>query len=268
MATVRHLGLFPFCVSKFPPTTNVNGNILVRDVGRLTEYPFQLPINICTRMWWVVKHWKVSFNYYQYRDLGDGDYTLIDQSFSLSTKDLLDNQNNPDYVRGILGFNGNEKNLVCVTSGTEYETATRSNIWEVVLEREFKVGNATGTNQFETIVEFYTNWDTQQNGFPPPFVKSRNEDEPMFWVAFSFGFRGWTSWVETSGGQAGSGVVSLFGIEKTLELSGPELVNPVTSESINNLRIEAEEYWPYDPDDGLGPIYDKDTGAQLRAFPA
>lgn len=27
------------------------------------------------------------------------------------------------------------------------------------------------------------------------------------------------------------------------------------------------EYWPYDPGDGLGPIYDSATGAQLRAFP-
>ena len=31
--------------------------------------------------------------------------------------------------------------------------------------------------------------------------------------------------------------------------------------------VEAIEYWPYDPEDGLGPIYDKDTGAQLRPFP-
>ena len=33
------------------------------------------------------------------------------------------------------------------------------------------------------------------------------------------------------------------------------------------LEIEADSYWEYDPGDGGGPIYDKDTGAQLRAFP-
>ena len=32
--------------------------------------------------------------------------------------------------------------------------------------------------------------------------------------------------------------------------------------------ISAEEYWPYDPGDGGGPIYDSATGAQLRPFPA
>jgi hypothetical protein len=34
-----------------------------------------------------------------------------------------------------------------------------------------------------------------------------------------------------------------------------------------NSSLEAIEYWPYDPGDGFGPIYDKDTGAQLRPFP-
>lgn len=33
------------------------------------------------------------------------------------------------------------------------------------------------------------------------------------------------------------------------------------------LRMQPAEYWPYDPGDGEGPIYDKDTGRQLRAFP-
>jgi hypothetical protein len=29
-----------------------------------------------------------------------------------------------------------------------------------------------------------------------------------------------------------------------------------------------EKWWPYDPGDGLGPIYDSTTGEQLREFPA
>ena len=33
------------------------------------------------------------------------------------------------------------------------------------------------------------------------------------------------------------------------------------------LVISAVEYWPYDPEDGEGPIYDSATGAQLRSFP-
>jgi hypothetical protein len=33
------------------------------------------------------------------------------------------------------------------------------------------------------------------------------------------------------------------------------------------VNIDAIEYWPYDPEDGGGPIYDSATGAQLRDFP-
>ncbi|NBW13477.1 MAG: hypothetical protein EBR82_36275 [Caulobacteraceae bacterium] len=35
-----------------------------------------------------------------------------------------------------------------------------------------------------------------------------------------------------------------------------------------NCTLEAVEYWRYDPGDGLGPIYDSQTGKQLRTFPA
>jgi len=41
----------------------------------------------------------------------------------------------------------------------------------------------------------------------------------------------------------------------------------VVSFTIDNLLIEPIEFWEYDPSDGGGPIYDKDTGKQLRAFP-
>ena len=34
------------------------------------------------------------------------------------------------------------------------------------------------------------------------------------------------------------------------------------------LVISAVEYWPYDPNDGGGPIYDSATGEQLRGFPS
>jgi hypothetical protein len=39
---------------------------------------------------------------------------------------------------------------------------------------------------------------------------------------------------------------------------------PITSGSIT---VTPSEYWPYDPGDGGGPIYDSVTGAQLRGFP-
>jgi hypothetical protein len=35
-----------------------------------------------------------------------------------------------------------------------------------------------------------------------------------------------------------------------------------------DINITATEYWPFDPGDGLGPIYDSVTGEQLREFPS
>ncbi|MGA1235079.1 MAG: hypothetical protein ACO3VR_14265 [Lutimaribacter sp.] len=43
---------------------------------------------------------------------------------------------------------------------------------------------------------------------------------------------------------------------------------PQTNTSFAAGTVSVEEYWPYDPGDGLGPIYDSATGAQLRAFPS
>ena len=34
--------------------------------------------------------------------------------------------------------------------------------------------------------------------------------------------------------------------------------------TISDVIIEASEYFEYNPDDGLGPIYDKNTGEKLR----
>jgi hypothetical protein len=41
-----------------------------------------------------------------------------------------------------------------------------------------------------------------------------------------------------------------------------------SSSITGTFEITPFEYWPYDPNDGLGPIYDSTTGEQLRAFPA
>jgi hypothetical protein len=36
---------------------------------------------------------------------------------------------------------------------------------------------------------------------------------------------------------------------------------------VADLTIKAAEFWPYDPGDGGGPIYDTNTGAQIRPMP-
>jgi hypothetical protein len=275
MATVRHLGLFPFCVSPYPPNSNINsGGTAIRETGPFTEYPFKMPISLCTRMWWTVKHWRVSFDYYQYRDLSipndEGDYTLIDQSVSETTNSNTNlDDGGSDYIRaiesGFFGGTRSEKELVCVTDGSNYEEAARYISWDVELSREFQIEGNTGTSTIEAGLSFFTNWDSQQQGFSAPFAQSETQGEAKFWVAMTFGFRGWGS-DNDQGGETGSGTFKILGSEFSFPISRNSPPSG-TTESISNLVIEPSEFWEYDPGDGLGPIYDKTTGAQLRAFP-
>lgn len=46
-----------------------------------------------------------------------------------------------------------------------------------------------------------------------------------------------------------------------------DLAGQLYSEPAGFVSMSPQEYWPYDPEDGAGPIYDSGTGAQLREFP-
>lgn len=72
--------------------------------------------------------------------------------------------------------------------------------------------------------------------------------------------------VSTSGGE-GVGPVGSFSVSMNeLTFVVPLYANEDVTEF--NSSITATEYWPYDPGDGMGPIYDTSTGQQLRPFPA
>lgn len=270
MASVRHLGLFPFCVGKYPPRPDYTEE-LPNQVGDLTEYPFQLPVRLCTRMWWTVKHWRVSFDYYQFRDLSEeynpGDYTLIDQSITATTSTGL-LSTDFDYVRRIQNQNqdASERELICATLGGDWEASSRRSIWNINLRREFLVDEQSGTSNVTAQLDFYTNWDLQDFGFAPPFCFDADEtNRTTLWTALSFEFGGWRSW-RNAEGETGSGTFSLLQASKQFAISHAQLPAN-TTESITNLLIEPSEFWEYDPGDGLGPIYDKHTGRKLRAFP-
>jgi hypothetical protein len=61
--------------------------------------------------------------------------------------------------------------------------------------------------------------------------------------------------------QVSGGTITMDGLELPSLLYG--YFAPITSGSIT---VTPSEYWPYDPGDGGGPIYDSATGAQLREF--
>jgi hypothetical protein len=238
MATVRHLGLFPFCVSPYPPNSHIARDVQV--AGPLTEYPFKLPILLCTRMWWTVKHWQISLNY---------------AGVNVVENTKVNNMSG-GYIKRIEllpALERTEKALVCQAADNDYEFAATSGAWLINLP-----------NEATALLNFYTNWDFQQYGFGAPFARSEDEDDKAnLWVAMSLGIGEWESFVE-KGGPTEVGTFRILDTERQF------LMNRMAGDlpELSDVVIEPYEFWEYDPGDGGGPIYDSQTGAQLRAFPS
>jgi hypothetical protein len=95
-------------------------------------------------------------------------------------------------------------------------------------------------------------------------------------VGGNYGFVMFSNYKREDGQSYNGYDASLLGVEtititcaeKTFEL--PVFIyggtnNPETSVNYSlQASVEGFEYFPYDPNDGGGPIYDEDTGEQIR----
>ena len=220
MATVRHLGLFPWCVpvgqaamyarlsersgfdySSTPPQPTGGGGI----------WPISLSGDQLLLLWWRVKTLR---------------HTNIDGT--QRTMQVVPNANS-------------EKDLVCFGD------------FPVVPE-------ISGDDHLLFIDWDYTYFDTNIQ---------------RFWMAIGLVFylldedTGTQQVGQFSYGEQGGIIDAIFG--GNIDFLGTPfplgyLPDPGTSFAAGTISVE--EYWPYDPGDGLGPIYDSATGAQLRPFPA
>lgn len=265
MASVRHLGLFPFCVGSYPPTSD---GINISGVGDYTIYPFVLPVDKACAFWWRVKHWNVSFVYSRYRDLNlfsgelPGSYSQINATtISLNTESALEGGTLRTAIT-------DEKKLVCLTG---YEEATIAYAWEWQATQEFYIVNpapappTTSTTTVTFQASIGTN-ATQQLGFFPPFAKQQDPDERQLWTAFYFQ----AAEYETLGTQTGaaSGTFSLLGTDRTFAMQKTSPTGAGETTTLSSVTVTPRKFFAYDPRDGKGPIYDENTGRQLRGFPA
>ena len=98
------------------------------------------------------------------------------------------------------------------------------------------------------------------------FNEGVQEVEELYYPSLSLGYTNGAGFIGTSLVEPGSvsgGTIIMDGLTLPSWLFGQ--FAPITSGSIT---ITASEYWPYDPGDGKGPIYDSVTGEQLRGFPS
>jgi len=215
MASVRHLGLFPWCV---------NEEISYFAGTDIAEY--------AVPMWWRVKEWTLD-----------------------STADVLANTDPPstDTYSDSFVFRITDIPLRFLSTST-FQT-----------EKDLVIAGKAGTG-FGTLGPVY-NW------LFFAFLGDFNlELDLTIGPDFGFGAFAGDTRSASSGGefdQIGSITSNFCGVS----FSAPLKYNFAFSETLYvitslNATLTATEYWPYDPGDGKGPIYDSASGAQLRGFPS
>ena len=213
MASVRHLGLFPWCI----PTVEANPPFSLYPVSAGNDSDVSL------KWYWRVKTW---------RFVG----TATIGSASVSQNTLM--SNNAAYEDGvyIVPQPENEKGLVCAQG-------TRA-IHNRFADDEF------GFYLYDAIAD-------------PRGIFFSGNFYPSVIAYITCGGVLFSSASDTTPPPATFGTATIDGLSFSLTTGGT--LTPGYSASIT---ITAEEYWPYDPGDGGGPIYDSATGAQLRPFPS
>ena len=210
MATVRHLGLFPWCVRT------------VEENPAYSFYPAAVELATAIKWYWRVKKW---------RFIG----TATTGSSTVSQDEII--TNNASYELGEFSVEQptTEKGLVCGYGTLAIYNDGQDDEFGFYLYNEISDPRGIRYNE-----QFY-----------PSVIAFISVDGTRFGTAS----------IPTA---AAFGTATINDIEFNLT-TGDESVVPGYSATIT---ITPEEYWPYDPNDGGGPIYDSTTGAQLRGLPS
>jgi hypothetical protein len=253
MATVKHLGLFPWCPYKDKQSvidTLYFGNQSPFE-GQISIFEgLKVPTSDAVAMFWRVKKWRV---HGQIQASAGGPAQTI--PFDVTVGPEIES----------------EKNYVCRYFDGDFWL----NIpWsEGTFEAQLEDLNTPTAFTFN-IVFFYSvsllpaNF---RNGFAHlADTQEQPQGQPRQLFVWNF-----ASLSDGDGGIAYT-QLSSFGGEGRVEYEIPVTFLDKTyslkkyilgSTGEESFNITASEYWPYDPEDGGGPIYDSETGEQLRAFP-
>lgn len=190
MATVLHLGLFPFCVAEKIP--DYPASLLYLPLGTLKEAMDAI---------WRVKTWK----------------------FSVSGGSLSDYYT--DFPES-----GTEKNLVCAA----ISHSANGIIGSGGVEKSWQIFAGASAPNNESII--------------------KTNDQYYYYIGGAFGGGEYFGEFPPSTAQRTGYLEFTF-----TGISGDDNLTIV---------VTPDQWFPYDPDDGLGPIYDSSTGTQLRQFPS
>jgi len=263
MATVRHLGLFPRCATK--------ASVLDEGMWLSSIY--------ATASYWRVKKWRLSYDI-TWRFIRPLDSPPSDTTFSYSnTLEVLAGQ----WARNT-SFLTNEDLLLPPPFGNAYTSEKELLCGENTIQPDPDNADSAIAAHFAFSIQSglvasggRTSSTTMTMEYDLELLQYREQDErpyrmPLrFFYTASVGSGGIFSSQATSSRdtQSDALTVKLLDEEFKCDIYTQFVDGAFTKTFVTDMAVtlEATEYWPYDPEDGLGPIYDSATGAQLRPFP-
>ena len=299
MATVRHLGPFSKRWARCP-SYNLQENLLLAGA-----YPqIWMPPEYALAMYWRVKKWRFNFEIdWAETNAADAAWNWsVSREFTAGQSSVLVEESIEggglavvsDITSDELSKDTTEKKLVCGVDASSYEETVTPDfgdpyILETVIDAHFdcavrginvKASSGTFAGSAGTSVGADIQWDWGNR--TAAYVRTNQTTgklEMLPTIYFEATTFRWIrilafDWTIPSTllpqGQYGEFSYVLLGQTFTAPVyayNERASVGGFTNTLDVVASLEAIEYWPYDPGDGLGPIYDSTTGAQLRPFP-
>lgn len=288
MAAFRHLGLWPRGIFQCPAESNPKSST------ELFRQPLVwMPLEYAVAVYWRVKKWRLAINMSSWSQGAPpasiyADFSFFfSEEFDVGQRRYIERDGDDDLNIWLAGEPPkNERKLVCGVDPVQYEVTFFGNEDEggtqvsTVTERmhfglflsHFNYeadndANLKGTMRYRVDYAFNAR---------PAFYRVNDENKIEYSPNLSFFCQLPTGWVypaqanQYSYQSAGQFTWTLLGKSFFGDLFASNTLIDQPGESSQadvQIQLEAIEYWTYDPEDGLGPIYDKDTGAQIRPFP-
>jgi hypothetical protein len=306
MATVRHLGLFSKIFERCPaynlsesalqsglyPEIWMPPDFALAMYWRVKKWRFNYSIQ-----WGEVNAADAAFNWSVSREFTVGQENILAQ-----TQDIIFGDpniagpiyNTIDIVSPELDASVDELKLICGVDPAEYETVEFPDFGDPIIVNNVSYNHFSCAARVESIKAssgtFSPNSGTNAEAriywpwlnSPPAYIRTNDDGriEILPTIQFEATTFRWTrirafNWTVPSSGTVALGSYGTF----SYNLLGESFSAPIYAYNSRshvegfsntlsvNASLEAIEYWPYDPNDGLGPIYDSTTGEQLRPFP-
>ncbi len=258
MATVRHLGLFPWCLFRDEEHLRTTYSYVSDETweNNIKHYDnLKTSVDLAMALYWRVKKWNIT-----------GTQTL-------------DIEDNPEYE---VPFEFNfardctsEKQLVCKSvfesiGGSKFFSPLplAPSVDEFLYQAPGFIAHYPAVCSFQIPSTGVFGGVGAGTPFGGHYITEESTEESTIATHMRFSFIGNNAGGDFLASDAGlyasveEGFAEITFLDQKFQWS-----YWVARLPIYNLKIEATEYWEYDPNDGGGPIYDSQTGEQLREFP-